>query len=84
VLDVLDDVAEQTGRTVVQVALRWLMQQPGVTAPIIGARTLAQLEDNLAAAGRPLAAEHVDRLTAVSDLPLPYPTGMLRRFRRAG
>jgi aryl-alcohol dehydrogenase-like predicted oxidoreductase len=53
------------------------------TAPIIGARTLDQLEDNLAAAaGVPLAAEHLDRLTTVSDRPVPYPFGLLSRFRR--
>lgn len=82
IIDALVDVAEQTGRSPAQVALRWLMQRPGVTAPIIGARTLEQLEDNLAAAGEPLAAEHMDRLTAVSERPLPYPFGLLRRFRR--
>jgi aryl-alcohol dehydrogenase-like predicted oxidoreductase len=82
VIDALAEVAEKTGRTPAQVALRWLMQRPGVTAPIVGARTLAQLEDNLAAAGSPLAGEHMDRLTAVSDRPQPYPFGLLSRFRR--
>jgi aryl-alcohol dehydrogenase-like predicted oxidoreductase len=83
VVDAVVGVAEQTGRSPAQVALRWLMQQPGVTAPIIGARTLDQLEDNLAAAaGDPLAAEHLDRLTTVSDRPVPYPFGLLSRFRR--
>jgi aryl-alcohol dehydrogenase-like predicted oxidoreductase len=82
VIDALVEVAEQTGRSPAQVALRWLMQQPAVTAPIIGARTLAHLEDNLAAADAPLAAEHADRLTAVSDRPQPYPFGLLRRFSR--
>jgi aryl-alcohol dehydrogenase-like predicted oxidoreductase len=82
VIDALAGVAEQTGRSMVQVALRWLMQRPGVTAPIIGARTPEQLEDNLGAADSPLADEHLDRLTAVSDRPLPYPFGLLRRFQR--
>ena len=83
VVDAIAEVAGQTGRSPAQVALRWLMQRPGVTAPIIGARTPAQLEDNLAAAGgEPLAAVHMDRLTTVSDRPVPYPFGLLSRFRR--
>jgi aryl-alcohol dehydrogenase-like predicted oxidoreductase len=82
VVDAVVEVAEKTGRTPSQVALRWLMQRPGVTAPIIGARTLEQFEDNLAAAGAPLDDEHMQRLTAVSDRPLPYPYGLLARFRR--
>jgi aryl-alcohol dehydrogenase-like predicted oxidoreductase len=82
VVDGVLDVAGKTGRSPAQVALRWLMQQPAVTAPIIGARTLEQFEDNLGAAGKPLADEHVDRLTAASDRPLPYPFGLRTRFRR--
>jgi aryl-alcohol dehydrogenase-like predicted oxidoreductase len=77
-----DDLAGQTGRSAAQVALRWLMQQPAVTAPILGPRTLDQLEDGLAAAGTPLDEQHMARLTAVSDRPLPYPYGLLARFRR--
>jgi aryl-alcohol dehydrogenase-like predicted oxidoreductase len=86
VLDALVDVAGKTGRSPAQVALRWLMQRPAVTAPIVGARTLDQLADNLAAAaGEPLDDEHLDRLTAASDRPLPYPFGLLAQFvRRAG
>jgi aryl-alcohol dehydrogenase-like predicted oxidoreductase len=82
VIDAVVDVAEKTGRSPAQVALRWLMQQPAVTAPIVGARTLEQFEDNLRAAGNPLADEHVERLTAASDRPLPYPFGLLARFKR--
>jgi aryl-alcohol dehydrogenase-like predicted oxidoreductase len=44
-----------------------------VTAPIIGARTMEQLNDNLGAAGWSLSAEHMERLNQASDLPLPYP-----------
>ena len=51
VLDALFAVAEETGKTPAQVALRWLLQKPGVTAPIIGARTIEHLETNLGAAG---------------------------------
>jgi aryl-alcohol dehydrogenase-like predicted oxidoreductase len=82
VIDALVEIAEETGRSPAQVALRWVMQRPGVTAPIVGARTLAQLEDNLKAADSPLSDEHMERLTKVSDRPQPYPFGMLSRFRR--
>jgi aryl-alcohol dehydrogenase-like predicted oxidoreductase len=50
VLEVLQSVAEETEKTLPQVALNWLLQRPGVTAPIIGARTLEHLENNLGAA----------------------------------
>lgn len=82
VVDALGEVADETGRTPAQVALRWLLQRPGVTAPIIGPRTLAHLDDNLASVGNPLTEQHMERLTAVSDRPLPYPFGLLHRFRR--
>jgi aryl-alcohol dehydrogenase-like predicted oxidoreductase len=82
VIDTLVDVAEKTGRSPAQVALRWILQRPGVTAPIIGARTPEQLEDNLATADSPLSDEHMDLLTKVSDRSLPYPFGLLSRFRR--
>jgi aryl-alcohol dehydrogenase-like predicted oxidoreductase len=83
VIDALVEIGEKTGRSPAQVALRWLMQRPAVTAPIIGGRTPEQLEDGLrAATGSPLIEEHMDRLTEVSDRPVPYPFGLLSRFRR--
>jgi aryl-alcohol dehydrogenase-like predicted oxidoreductase len=82
VIDTLADIAEKTGRSHAQVALRWLLQRPGVTAPIIGARTMEHFEDNLGAAGDPLSDEHMERLNAVSARPLPYPFGLLDRFHR--
>ena len=82
VLDALRAVAEQAGRTPAQVALRWLMQRPAVTAPIIGARNLNQLEDNLAATGWALTETQLDRLTSASDRDLPYPHDVLARFQR--
>lgn len=50
-LDVVDDVSAETGKTYAQVALRWLLQRDGVTAPIVGARKTDQLKDSLGAAG---------------------------------
>jgi aryl-alcohol dehydrogenase-like predicted oxidoreductase len=73
VVDALVAVAEQVGKAPAQVAINWLLQQPGVTAPIIGARTLEQLESNLGAGGWSLPGEALDQLNQASDAPLPYP-----------
>jgi len=72
-LDVIDQVVEETGRTVAQVALAWLLGRPGVVAPILGARTIAHLEANLGAVGWELSAEQAQSLDTASDRPLPYP-----------
>jgi aryl-alcohol dehydrogenase-like predicted oxidoreductase len=77
VTDTVLAVAEEVGRTPAQVALRWLLQRPGVTAPIIGARTVAQLDDNLGASGWSLEDKQLARLTAAGDRPPPYPHGYL-------
>jgi aryl-alcohol dehydrogenase-like predicted oxidoreductase len=69
-------VAEETGRTPAQVALNWVLHRPGVTAPLLGARTAEQLEDNLGAAGWQLDPEHADTLDRASRVPLPYPHDM--------
>ena len=78
VIDQLVAIAEETGKTPAQVALNWVMNRPGITAPIIGVRTLAHLEDNLGAAGWTLTAEQMGKLDQVSDLPWPYPYDWLR------
>ena len=70
--DTLAEIAEANGRSVSQVALCWLLAQPHVTAPIIGARTVAQLEDNLGATGWTLDDEQLARLDAVSPPPRDY------------
>jgi aryl-alcohol dehydrogenase-like predicted oxidoreductase len=75
VVDTLLAVAEERGKSPAQVALNWLLQRPGVTAPIIGARSMEQLVDNLGAAGWSLSAEQMERLTQAGDKPLPYPYG---------
>ncbi|MBW6435682.1 aldo/keto reductase [Actinoplanes hulinensis] len=77
VTDALIAVAEESGHTPAQVALRWLLQRPGVTAPIVGARTAEQLGDNLGATGWALDDKQLERLTAAGDQPLPYPHGYL-------
>src|SRR5688572_5135851 len=81
VIDVLLAVASEVERTPAQVALNWLLQNPAVTAPILGARTLAHLEDNLGATGWSLTPEQVARLDQASMLPLPYPYESLAQQR---
>jgi aryl-alcohol dehydrogenase-like predicted oxidoreductase len=73
VLDALHDVSSEIGHTPAQVALNWLLDAPGVTAPIIGARTRAQLDDNLGAVGWSLEPEHRARLDEASAKVAPYP-----------
>lgn len=73
VIDALYSVAEEAGKTPAQAAINWLLQRPGVTAPIIGARTTDQLEANLGAAGWSLTEEQVNRLNRASDLFVSYP-----------
>ncbi|MFF0446613.1 aldo/keto reductase [Streptomyces sp. NPDC004609] len=80
VMDAVLEVAGETGRTPSQVALRWVQEQPGVTAPIIGPRTHEQLVDNLGAVGWELTPEQSARLAAASEKPLPYPYEMLSRL----
>jgi aryl-alcohol dehydrogenase-like predicted oxidoreductase len=73
VIDQLTSVAKETRKTPAQVALNWLLQKPVVTAPIIGARSLSHLEDNLGATGWSLTIEQVTSLDRAGDIPLPYP-----------
>ncbi len=73
-LDELHAVAQELGRTPAQVALNWTKDRPGITAPIIGARTMAQLEDNLGCVGWQLSGAQAERLNRASELALPiYP-----------
>jgi aryl-alcohol dehydrogenase-like predicted oxidoreductase len=84
VLDALFAAAKETGKQPAQVALRWLLQRPGVTAPIIGARTMEQLEANLGAAGWKLSQEQMQLLNQVSEMKQGYPADFIRNgLRRA-
>lgn len=73
VVEVMDQIAVETGKSVPQIALNWLLRRPTVSSVIIGARTEAQLRDNLAAASWTLDADQVRRLDAASARPLTYP-----------
>jgi aryl-alcohol dehydrogenase-like predicted oxidoreductase len=82
VVDELLLVAEEAGKTPSQVALNWLLQRPGVTAPIIGPRTMEQLQENIGASGWALSDEHMARLNEASDVGLPSPYGEISRGQR--
>ena len=73
VVDVLDAIAAETGKTIPQIALAWLIGRPTVASVIIGARNEAQLRDNLGAVGWALTAEQVKRLDDASFTMPPYP-----------
>ncbi|MEU8773270.1 aldo/keto reductase [Streptomyces sp. NPDC048606] len=73
VVDVLDAVAEETGRTIPQVAINWLLRRPTVASVIVGARNEEQLRQNIGAVGWSLTPDQVARLDAVSRRPAPYP-----------
>lgn len=73
ILDELFTITKDNGHTPAQVALNWLLTRPGVTAPIIGVRTMQHLKDNLGAAGWQLPNHHLQRLNKVSEVKPPYP-----------
>ena len=73
VVDALDAVAAETGKSVPQIALNWLLQRPSVASVIIGARNEDQLRQNLGAVGWNLNAAQVAALDKASARPLPYP-----------
>jgi aryl-alcohol dehydrogenase-like predicted oxidoreductase len=80
ILDAMQEISNQTTKTIAQVALNWLLQKPGVTAPIIGVRNMNHLEDNLGAAGWALTTDQMEKLNAVSERPLYYPHSMIAGF----
>lgn len=80
IVDVLDAISAETGKTVAQVALNWLLQRPSVASVIIGARDEGQLRENLGAVGWNLSPEQVARLEAVSATDTIYPFWHQRGF----
>jgi aryl-alcohol dehydrogenase-like predicted oxidoreductase len=80
VVDALDEVAGETGKTIAQIALNWLLQRPTVASVIIGARDEAQLRENLGAAGWSLSPEQIARLDAASETTPVYPYWHQRGF----
>ena len=80
VVDALDEVAKETGKTIPQIALNWLLQRPTVSNVIIGARNEEQLRQNLGAVGWNLTAAQVSKLDAASSVTLTYPYWHQRQF----
>lgn len=80
VVDVLDEIAKETGKTVPQVALNWLLQRPSVANVVIGARNEEQLKQNLGAVGWNLNEDQMSRLDSVSEPTPVYPYWHQRQF----
>ncbi|WP_439498540.1 aldo/keto reductase [Bosea sp. (in: a-proteobacteria)] len=79
VVDALDEIAKETGKSVPQIAINWLLQRPTVSSVIIGARNEEQLRQNLGAVGWSLTEEQMARLDAASSVTAPYPYFPYRR-----
>jgi len=80
VVDALDEVARETGKTVPQIALNWLLRRPTVATVVVGARNEGQLRQNLGAVGWALTAEQVAKLDAASERPMAWPYWHQRQF----
>ena len=80
VVDALDEVAKECGKSVPQVALNWLLQRPTISTVIIGARNEEQLRQNLAAEGWNLTAEQIGKLDSASEVTPIYPYWHQRQF----
>jgi aryl-alcohol dehydrogenase-like predicted oxidoreductase len=84
VLDVVRKVAEGRGVSLAQVAIAWLMARPAVSSVILGARSMGQLTDNMAAAGLKLTTEETQLLDEASEPPAPdYPYGVPGQSQRS-
>jgi aryl-alcohol dehydrogenase-like predicted oxidoreductase len=75
---VLAELAHETGKTAAQIALAWTLCNPAVTAPVLGVRTLEQLDDNLGALNVELSADQLARLDKVSAVPKVFPIDILK------
>jgi aryl-alcohol dehydrogenase-like predicted oxidoreductase len=80
VVDAIDSVARETGKTVPQIALNWLLRKPTISTLIFGARDEKQLKENIAAEDWRLSAEQVAKLDEASAPPIPYPYWHQRQF----
>jgi len=82
VIDNLIEIGKDCGKTPAQIALNWILQQPGITASILGVRTLEQLKENLGCIGWQLSEEEMNKLKKASHVPLPYPYRFIERYTR--
>ena len=81
VVDAIDQIAAETGKSVAQISLNWLLQRPTVANIVIGARNEEQLKQNLLAVGWNLTPEQVAKLDAASDVQTIYPYWHQRQFQ---
>jgi len=72
-IDALDEVAAETGKSIAQVAINWVLQRPTVSSIIVGARNEEQLKQNLGAVGWNLSTDQLKKLDAASEVPTIYP-----------
>ena len=82
ILDTLLNIAQGMNATPAQVALRWVMDQEGITSAIVGARNLEQLEENLGAADIQMDPDAWKALDRESRLPRTYPSGLALMMQR--
>ncbi|MGN8070987.1 aldo/keto reductase [Mucilaginibacter sp. 22184] len=80
IVDILDELSVETGKSLSQIALNWLLQRPTVSNIVIGARNEQQLTENLGALGWRLSLEQVKRLDAANDVKPIYPYAHQRMF----
>lgn len=80
VVDAIDVIAKETGKSVPQIAINWLLQRPTVSSVIVGARNEEQLRQNIGAVGWKLTEAQIAALDAASDVPLTYPYFHQRGF----
>jgi len=82
ILEMVEKIAREKGKSCAQIALAWLRYQPGVTSPIIGARTLSQLEDNLGCLDIEFSEDELKNLNEVSKPEEEYPYSFIRRLSK--
>jgi aryl-alcohol dehydrogenase-like predicted oxidoreductase len=80
-VEVMDKIAEDKDVSIPQIALAWLLHQPGVTAPIIGAKKMSQLEDNLASTEINLTEGEVAKISKTTEPQSIYPQWMVERMK---
>lgn len=73
ITDVLEEISKQTGYSIAQIALAWLLSRPTISSLVIGATKVAQLKENLQASVLQLDCAHIKKLDTVSQMQLPYP-----------
>jgi aryl-alcohol dehydrogenase-like predicted oxidoreductase len=84
IVDVLKEISEETGKTIPQVALNWVLQRPTIASIIVGARNEEQLIQNFGAIGWKLSKEQIAKLDTASDLKPIYPYWHQNQFPMLG